>query len=202
MQVDRRLQVWRVAAVGYPGVVRPPRDDKRSVRMTSDPLATPARIDTGKVAGRRTLRFETIDQALAEADRLAEAERAGRLRRLGNWTLGQTLGHLAAWVEYGYTGNPLKVPFFIKWILRLQKRRFLYGTMQAGVKIPRVEGGTLATDLVPPDEGLGRFRRALERLKAEAPTAPSPAFGMLTHDEAIALNLRHAELHLSFLVPE
>jgi hypothetical protein len=159
-------------------------------------------VDTGKVAGRRTLRFESIDQVMSEVDRLAEAERAGRLRRLGNWALGQTLAHLAAWAEYGYTGSPLKVPFFIKWILRLRKRKFLYGPMRAGVKIPGVEGGTLATDPVPLDEGLGRFRRVIERLNAEAPTAPSPVFGPLTHEESIALNLRHVELHLGFLIPD
>jgi hypothetical protein len=148
------------------------------------------------------LRFESIDQAMAEVERLAEAERAGRLRRLGNWTLGQTLGHLAAWAEYAYTGAPLKVPFFVRWVLRLRKRKFLYGPMGSGVRIPGVEGGTLATDPVPLEEGRGRFRRAMERLKAEAPTAPSPVFGRLTHAESIALNLRHAELHLGFLIPE
>jgi hypothetical protein len=170
--------------------------------MTKEPVASPAPLDTGKVAGRRALRFESIDQVMAEVDRLAGAERAGRLRRLGNWTLGQTLGHLAAWAEYGYTGSPLKVPFFIRWVLRLRKRKFLYGPMRAGVKIPGVEGGTLATDPVSLDEGLGRFRRVLGRLKAEAPTAPSPVFGLLTHEESIAMNLRHAELHLGFLIPE
>jgi hypothetical protein len=159
-------------------------------------------VDTGKVAARRILRFESINQVMAEVERLAEAERAGRLKRLGNWTLGQALGHLAAWTEYGYTGVPLKVPFFIRWILRLQKRKFLYGPMRSGVRIPRVEGGTLATDPVPLEEGLGRYRRALERLKVEAPTAPSPIFGRLTHEESIALSLRHAELHLGFFIPE
>ena len=170
--------------------------------MTKPPPTSPIPVDTGKVAGRRMLRFESIDQAMAEVERLAETERAGRLRRLGNWTPGQTLGHLAAWAEYGYTGSPLKVPFFIRWVLRLRKRKFLYGPMRAGVKIPGVEGGTLATDPVPLDEGLSRFRRAMERLKAEAPTAPSPVFGLLTHEESIAMNLRHAELHLGFLIPE
>jgi hypothetical protein len=51
---------------------------------------------------------------MTEVDRLVEAERGGRLKRLGNWTLGQTLGHLAEWAEYGYSGCPLKVPFFIR----------------------------------------------------------------------------------------
>ncbi|HMF13976.1 MAG TPA: DUF1569 domain-containing protein, partial [Gemmataceae bacterium] len=92
--------------------------------------------------------------------------------------------------------------FFIRWILRLRKNSFLYKPMRAGVHIPRVPGGTLAIDPVPLDESLPRFRRAVERLKNEAPTAPSPALGRLTHDEATALNLRHAELHLGFHVPE
>ena len=42
----------------------------------------------------------------------------------------------------------------------------------------------------------------MERLQAEAPTAPNVIFGQLTHEEWIAINLRHAELHLGFLIPE
>jgi hypothetical protein len=164
--------------------------------------SSPTPVDTGKVAGRRLLRFESIDQATAEAERLAEAERAGRLRRLGNWTLGQALGHLATWAEYGYTGVPLKTPFFIRWVLRLRKQKYLYGPMRAGVKIPGVAGGTLAADAVPLDEALDHYRRVMGRLKSEPPTAPSPILGRLTHEEAVALTLRHAELHLGFFVPE
>jgi EAL domain-containing protein (putative c-di-GMP-specific phosphodiesterase class I) len=70
-------------------------------------IRTPMPVDTKSVPDRRTLRFETIDQALAEADRLADADRAGRLKPLGNWALGQTLGHLATWADYSYTGTPL-----------------------------------------------------------------------------------------------
>jgi hypothetical protein len=170
--------------------------------MSSTMQSSSSPVDTAKVAGRRILRFESIDQVMAEVDRLVEAERAGRLRRLGNWTLGQILGHLAAWAEYGYTGWPFRVPFFIKWILWLRKRQFLYGPMPAGVKLPGVAGGTFATDPMSLDEGLAHFRRAMGRLQAEAPTVPTPTFGRLRHEESIALNLRHAELHLGFLIPE
>ena len=166
----------------------------------SPPSAVP--VNTGKVVGRRILRFESIAQVLAEVDRLAEAERTGRLRRLGNWTLGQTLGHLAAWAEYSYTGAPLKPPFFIRWIFKFRKRKFLYGPMKAGVKIPGVMGGTLATEPLPLDETLPRMRRVMERLQSEAPAAPNVLIGPLKHEEWIALNLRHAELHLGFLIPE
>lgn len=168
--------------------------------MSQPTVPTP--VNTGTVAGRRTLRFESLDEMLADVDRLAEAERAGRLKRLGNWTLGQALGHIAGWMDYGFTGFPLKAPFFVRWIVRLRKRQYLYGSMPAGVRIPRVEGGTRATEPLSLDEGLARLRRVSERLQKEAPTVPSPVFGPLTHAESIALNLRHAELHLGFFVPE
>jgi Protein of unknown function (DUF1569) len=164
--------------------------------------AAPIVVDTGKVQGRRILHFDSLDQVLAEVDRLAAAERAGQLRRLGNWTLGQTLGHLATWAEFAYTGVPLKPPFFIRWILRFQKKKFLVGPMPAGVKIPNVEGGTLGREPLSLDEGVRRYKNVLRRLKVEAPTLPSPILGKMTHDESIALTMRHAELHLGFFVPE
>ena len=172
------------------------------VVMSSPTQVASAAVDTGKIASRRMLRFETIDEMMAEVDRLVEAERAGRLKRLGNWTLGQILGHLAGWAEFGYTGSPLNPPFFIKWILRLRKQKFIWQPMPAGVKIPGVKGGTLATELLSTDEGLARLRRVMERLKKEPPTHPHNVFGQLKHEESIAITLRHAELHLSFLVPE
>src|SRR5437762_3012972 len=97
--------------------VRSVRAGDMGVPMNGVSQASAVSVDTGKVIGRRVLRFESIEQMMAEVDRLVEAERTGRLGCLGNWTLGQTLGHLATWTEYAYTGAPLKVPFFIKWIL-------------------------------------------------------------------------------------
>jgi len=159
------------------------------------------RVDTAKRADRRTLRFESIDQALAEADRLSEAERASRLVALGNWTLGQALGHLAVWAEYSYTGAPARPPLPIRLLLRLQKKKFLSSPMKAGIRIPRVEGGTFGIAPMALDEGLQRCRRAFERLKTDVPSAPNVIFGMMTHQEWIAINLRHAELHLGFFIP-
>lgn len=155
-------------------------------------------VDTRSIPNRRPLRFDSIDIALADANHLADLDRAGRLKPLGNWTLGQTLGHLATWAEYSYTGAPLTPPWFIKLLLRLRKKKFLYGAMPAGVKIPKVEGGTLGRDMLSTEEGLHRFDRAFTRLKTEPPTKPHLLFGPLKHEEWIAGNLRHAELHLSF----
>jgi hypothetical protein len=170
--------------------------------MSTASHRSPAPVDTGKVAGRRILRFESIDQMMADVDRLVEAERAGRLERLGNWTLGQTLAHLSAWGEYSYTGIPMKTPFFIKWILRMGKQKFIHEPMRAGVKIPGVEGGTLATEPVPLEVALERMQRVMEKLKSQAPTIVHSIFGQLSHDEWIAINLRHGELHLGYQVPK
>jgi hypothetical protein len=109
---------------------------------------------------------------------------------------------LATWVEFSYTGTPLKVPFFIKWILGLRKQRMLYGPMRVGARIPGVEGGTLGTDQVPTNEAIERFHRAMKRLKTQVPTTPNAIFGSLTREEWVALHLRHAEGHLGFLIPE
>ncbi len=160
-------------------------------------------IDTGRVKGRRTLRFATLNEAMAEAERVVAAEKAGSLERLGNWSAGQTLGHLAAWMSFPYDGYPpgFGAPWFIRVLLKLQKKKFLNGSLPAGVRIPHVPGGTLGTESMSADEGLARYRRAAARLEAGAPTCDNIVFGPLTHEEWTKLNLRHAELHLSFLVP-
>jgi hypothetical protein len=159
-------------------------------------------IDTGKVADRRRLRFDTPAQLLADVDRIAASERAGRLRRTGNWTAGQTLGHLATWINYGYDGYPIKPPWIVKMILRGMKGRFMRGPMPAGKRIPKVEGGTLGVEPRTLDEGLAGFRAAWQRLQKSAPDKPNIIFGPLRHEEWIAMHLRHAELHLGFLHPE
>jgi hypothetical protein len=152
---------------------------------------------------RHPLRFETVEDALAEAERLVGAERAGRLDRAGNWTLGQALGHLAAWANFAFDGYPpeVRAPLPVRILLRMARGRILSTGMMTGVKIRGIPAGTIAVDVLAADEGLRRFRAALERLRSTAPRLDNPAFGRLTHDEWIRLNLRHAELHLGHLVP-
>ena len=160
--------------------------------------ATP--VDTARVEC-RSLRFNTIDEALADVDRLVAAERAGRLQLRGNWTLGQIFGHVATWASFPYEGDPPRPPWFVKLIVRPMKRKYIHGSMPRGVKIPRIEGGTLGTERFTTDDGAARLRAALERLGRVPPVRPNTLFGRLTHDEWIQLNLRHAELHLGFACP-
>lgn len=164
---------------------------------TANPPANPA------APQRRTLSFASLDDLAAEARRIADADRAGTLRRAGNWSAGRTFGHIATWIDFALDGYPpdLRPPWLIKVILRTQKKKFLRGPLPSGVRIPKIKEGTLGTQDLPTEEGLARVLRSCTRLASTAPTVNNPIFGQLTHQEWIAGNLRHAEHHLGFLHP-
>ncbi len=158
-------------------------------------------IDTGKVQDRRKLRFASIDELLADVERIVAADRAGALRRTGNWTAGQVFGHLATWINFAYEGYPFKVPWFVKLFVRAKKQTYLRDGMPAGVRLPRTEDGTFGTEPMTTSEGAERLRAAVARLRSEPARFDSPAWGPMTLEEQITLALRHAELHLGFLHP-
>lgn len=156
-----------------------------------------------KTAPRRVLSFRTVDDALAEVARLKAAHDAGRLRTTGNWSPGQNLGHIAGWIDFGYEGYPPgRPPFFVRWYLKVFRKKFLYGQAKPGFNLPGIDGGTFARDEMDFQTGHDRLVAALTRMKAAAPTHHSPAFGPLTHEQYQQLHLRHAELHMGFLTGE
>lgn len=159
-------------------------------------------VDTSR-AEHRSLRFNSIEDVLAEIDRIVAADQSGRLRCAGNWTAGQTFGHLATWINYGWDGYPFKVPWFIRLILRSKVRRMLSDGMPRGVRIPKAEAGTYGVEPLSTEEGAERLRAALRRLRSgDPPRFHSPAFGEMSLEDRVRLNLRHAELHLGFLHPQ
>ena len=139
---------------------------------------------------------------MAEVERIVAAERLGMVRTTGTWTIGQIFNHLACWINYGYEGFPpgAHPPWFIRFILRRLKRKYLREGMKPGVRIPGAPDGTFGVERLSIDEGADRLRAALLRLKNHDPVKfNSPAFGEMPDDERIKLQLRHAELHLSFI---
>jgi hypothetical protein len=87
-------------------------------------------------------------------------------------------------------------------IAKMLKNRILYKPMSAGMKIGQVPGGTLGIEPIGTNEAAQRYGEVLARVqRGEPPKFHSPALGPMTEDERIALNLRHAELHLGFLHP-
>jgi hypothetical protein len=160
-------------------------------------------IDTRKVKGRRQLRFETVAAAIQDAETLAAADRASTLRPLGNWTLGQALGHIAFFASAPFDGYPAmpQMPWLLRKLVPLFKGWILNKGLPVGTRIPGTKDGTFGTELLPTDAALAAYRRAFERLAAQRPTSLNPIFGELSHEEWIKFNLRHAELHQSFFLP-
>lgn len=160
-------------------------------------------VDTRK-SERRKLRFESIDNVLAEMDRIIAAEKAGTLRITGNWSAGKTFNHLAAWINYPYEGFPpgSTPPAFLRLFIKLMRSNMIHKAMRPGIRIPRAEHGTFGVEDVATEEGARRLRESLERLKRREPAKHhSPALGPMSDDDRVSLNLRHAELHLGFLHP-
>lgn len=156
-------------------------------------------VNTKKVSGRRKLRYDSYQDLLNDAERLAVSE----LRTLGNWSLGQVLGHLARAMEMSIDGSDLKAPWLVRLVVRLFfRRRFLKGPIPAGLPLRNVAHDLLVPPPTSSQAGLAELRRAVERLQHETDRAPHPLLGELSLDEWDSLHLRHAEMHMSFMAPE
>jgi hypothetical protein len=161
-------------------------------------------IDT-KHAERRQLSFHCTGCLKEDLGRIEASQRAGTLRTTGNWTAGENLDHIAIMWEFALDGAPpeARVPFIIRLIAPLMKRSMTSGkTLPAGFRIPSSATYMMPRPGIAFDEALARLRRVLDRLdRGEEMTHPSPAFGRMSHDEWMRLQLAHAQLHLGFVHP-
>ena len=150
-------------------------------------------INTKKVEGRRKVRYESLDEFLREAERLSQAE----VRLLGNWSLSQIYGHLARTMDGSIDGLGFLMPAPVRWLMSLfMKRKFLHDKLPAGFKS--------APEFVPEetslDAELDELRKAVARQHSEPDRVLHPAFGNIGKEGWNLFHLRHAELHMSFVV--
>lgn len=151
---------------------------------------------------RRKLTFATLDDVVRDAESLL----AKGYGRAGNWDLAQVCSHLAEWMRFPLDGFP-KLPLFLRplfWLFRNavgRAKRIKY----SAEGMP--SGKPTMPQTVPPPGGdaaaaVAKLKEAAERFKAHTgPVHPSPLFGAMTKDEALQLQLKHCEHHLSFLIP-
>lgn len=152
---------------------------------------------------RRNLSFASLDDVVADAENLL----ARGYDRAGNWDLAQVAGHLAEWLRFPVEGFP-KMPLVLRpvaWLIRTTSgRRMREKILAEGFPA----GGRTVPSTVPAAGGdaaaaVAKLRESGRRLKEHTgPVVPSPLFGAMTKDEAVRLQLKHCEHHLSFLVPK
>ena len=146
---------------------------------------------------RRTLRFETLDEMLDDARDVVRRPHV----TVGNWTDGQILDHLARTMNCGFDGFGFQAPLWIRLMIKPFRNGLLVKPMKSGYRLPNDAVNLQPEADVSSEDALSRFERSVERLKAEDPQQLHPFIGRLTPEEYRRLNLRHGELHLSFIVP-
>lgn len=149
---------------------------------------------------RRSVSYQDYDNLLSDAEKLTR----GDVNTVGNWSFAQILEHLSAALNSSIDGVPFSVPFPIRIMGKLfMKSKLLNKTLPPGFKIPKAAAARFQPDgAVSIQDAIDHLRHAVERCKTEPSRASHPLLGQLTREEWDQFNLRHAELHMSFVLPE
>jgi hypothetical protein len=154
-------------------------------------------VDTAKVEGRRKLDYASLEEVLADADRLS----AGPVQVLGNWSAGQIFTHLALAFNGSIDGITVTFPWPLRVMAGIFRKKLLAGPMPPGFNLPSEGAKALAPAPTSAAEGLADLHAAVARLEREPHRAKHPLFGDLSREEWNKIHLKHASLHMSFLVP-
>jgi hypothetical protein len=154
-------------------------------------------VETTQVAGRRKLHFQSYDDILADA----RAMNSQPTRHLGNWSLGQICEHLAKAIEYAVEGAPFKTGWLLRFVGPLIKKRIISRPMKPGFRLPKSAAQYLPVN-TDAAAGIEQLEKAIARYLQSPTLKPHVIFGPMTREEYDQLNFRHAEMHLSFVVPE
>ncbi len=146
--------------------------------------------------GRRTLRFESVDEVIPEVERLL----AGHTT-VGNWSLARICQHLAGAIRLA-----VDMPATTRHDPSLQigaervAEIFATGMLPEGFPLPTA----LATsEPLGEHEAADRLREAIDYYKASpGPVAAHRFFGPLTKEQWDHLQRIHCAHHLSFAIPK
>jgi Protein of unknown function (DUF1569) len=154
-------------------------------------------VNTAKVEGRRKLDYGSFEELLADAERIS----SGPVKALGNWSAGEIFRHVALTCNGSIDGLAIRFPWYLRLMTKLFKKRILAMPMPAGFQLSADAAQVLAPPPTSTEAGLAELRTAIARLQREPHRARHPIFGNLTREEWDALQLKHASLHMSFLIP-
>jgi hypothetical protein len=146
--------------------------------------------------GRRTIRYERLDDIMPDVDRLLDGHAT-----VGRWTLAQICRHLAT-VMRRVIDLPASTPHDAsRWVGEEAKGRFFEsGMVPEGMP---TTASLLPAELLDEREEAEGLRQSISRYKASpGPVVPHVLFGFLTREEWDRFHCLHAAHHLSFAVPE
>ena len=151
------------------------------------------------VSQRRESVYGTLQDFLDDVRQLAEIE----VTTVGNWSFAQILEHLARAIDSSIDGFSFRSHWLVRTLAAaFLKNRLLTTKMKPGVNLPRRASSYLPEPEVELHDAREHLEAAAQRLLTTAPTARHPYLGRMSDREWLALHLRHAELHMSFVLPQ
>lgn len=148
---------------------------------------------------RRQLHYASLSDFMADAERLAHLA----VRTVGGWTFPQILEHLAIDVECASNGYGFKAPWFARVLVApFVKNSIITKGMRPGFKLPKRAAKLMPDSNVSLESSLARLQAAVANFnKGHTEEVAHPFLGQMALQEWVSYLLRHAELHMSFVVP-
>jgi hypothetical protein len=159
-------------------------------------------VETATVPTRRHLRFNAHPEILGEVRSLAEQP----TRQLGHWSLPAICQHLATAMNLCIDAKAgqvdFRAPLSRRILARLFRAQILKRGLPTGVKLPPPVERVLYVEPENLEAAIAALERAIARLRSTTQRSPHPLLGTMSAAQWDQFHLRHAELHLSFIVPE
>lgn len=149
----------------------------------------------------RMLTFESLDDVLAEALRVAERPDAPTR---GKWTAAENVWHVARYVQASVEGYPFKSPLLFKLLGPLLKSGMIRKAMKSGFNTPasvkkHMEPGGSEVGEITMDRAMATLEEWTQKAGDQGFIPTNPVFGKMTREQWVALHCRHAEMHLGLI---
>tara|TARA_R110002072_G_scaffold13481_1_gene56651 strand:+ start:81830 stop:82294 length:465 start_codon:yes stop_codon:yes gene_type:complete len=148
---------------------------------------------------RRDLSLDTLDDVVAEIERLA----AGEVKTMGKHSFPQIVRHLALSnsMMTGRIPAP-QPPLIMKLLLPFIRSSILKGPVKPGVKLPaNAEAVFWSDEEISLQDAIQMLKESVAHYKEHGPLPVHPIFGKASREQLDRLTCSHAAMHLSFVHP-
>lgn len=146
----------------------------------------------------RSLVFSSLDEAVAEAERLASVN----VRTTGKHSFGQILEHLAR--THDMATGKVEAPrpsLFVRMMMPFMKSMIIKD-VKPGFNLPsKAEAFFWPDQDFEVSQALAHLKESVENYKTNGPLEKHPVFGRLSREKNLELNCKHCAMHLGFVHP-